>query len=105
MHDRRRLLAVSRRMRAVNQEIDDIMHDKTQGNLERQWFILLPHNVSREVMASWLRNHGVRGFDRSTLERLTVAAKTASHGKAIDVVKGHSMHVGRDDLALKVLER
>ena len=105
MHDRRRLLDVSRRMRTVNQEIDAIMHDKVQGDLEREWFILLPHNVSREVMASWLRNHGVSEFDRTTLERLTVAAKTAAHGKAIDVVKGHSLHVGQNDLALKHHER
>jgi tRNA(Ile)-lysidine synthetase-like protein len=105
LHDRQRLLEVSRRMRTVNQEIDDILQDKLRGNLEREWFILLPHTVSREVMAGWLRNHGVRDFDRTTLERLTVAAKTAANGKAIDVVKGHSLHIGHDDLALKSLER
>ncbi|MBC7581677.1 tRNA lysidine(34) synthetase TilS [Aeromicrobium sp.] len=115
MHDRGRLLAVSRRMRTVNQEIDTLISDvmpRPGGSsaheptaLNRQWFILLPHNVSREVMASWLRQHGVRDFDRNTLERLTVAAKTATNGKAIDIVKNHSMHVGPDHLALRVRER
>lgn len=105
LHDKRRLLDVSRRMRVVNQEIDDIMRTKLEGKLEREWFILLPHAVSREVMASWLRHHGIREFDRLTLERLTTAAKTAVNGKAIDVVKGYRMHVGRDDLALQSRER
>jgi tRNA(Ile)-lysidine synthase len=103
--DKQSLLAVSRRMRSLNQEIDALIGEKIRGNLERDWFILLPHNVSREVMAAWLRHHNVRDFDRSTLERLTVTGKTASHGKAIDVVKGYSMHVGADDLALKHHER
>lgn len=115
LHDRRRLLAVSRRMQAVNQEIDTLIADvlpplggpssQNAKAMNREWFILLPHNVSREVMAGWLRNHGIRDFDRTTLERLTVAAKTASNGKAVDIVKGHSLHIGRDDLALKSFER
>jgi tRNA(Ile)-lysidine synthase len=103
--DRQNLLAVSRRMRTVNEEIDALLSEKIRGDLDRTWFILLPHSVSREVMAAWLRHHNVRDFDRSTLERLTVAGKTAANGKAIDVVKGHSLHVGRDELALKHFER
>jgi tRNA(Ile)-lysidine synthase len=112
LHDRRKLLTVSRRMRDVNQQIDRLISDVippsadlAAPSLDRGWFILLPHNVSREVMAGWLHNQGVRDFDRSTLERLTVAAKTAANGKAIDVVKGHRLHVNRDDLALRVAER
>lgn len=104
-HDKQRLLDVSRRMSEVNRKIDDIMSDNVQGNLERTWFVMLPHNVSREVMASWLRHHGIREFDRGTLDRLTVAGKTATAGKAIDVVKGCQMHVSKDYLALKPHER
>lgn len=116
--DKRQLLDISLNMRGLNQEIDSLITDVTApsksdtfrgqtsgSSLNREWFILLPHNVSREVLAGWLRSRGVREFDRTTLERLTVAAKTAANGKAIDVVKGYHMHVGRDDLALKSLER
>lgn len=98
--DKQRLLALTRRMRQVNRELDEILISQTQGDLGRKWFVLLPHNVSREVMASWLRSHGIRDFDRAALERLTVAGKVAAPGKAIDVVKGRRMLVGKDDLAL-----
>jgi hypothetical protein len=92
-------------MQTVNQEIDDILGPNLEDELEREWFILLPHAVSREVMAAWLRHHHLRDFDRGTIERLTVAAKTAPSGKAIDAVKGHRMHVGGLSLALKHHER
>jgi tRNA(Ile)-lysidine synthetase-like protein len=77
----------------------------TQGDLDREWFILLPHAVSREVMASWLRGRNIRDFDRHALERLTVAGKTAEHGKVIDIVRGHKMKVGMQHLALEHPER
>ncbi len=120
--DKRQLLDLSHNMRGLNQEIDEIIHDATssaafrEGNsdigdpssvnsLNREWFILLPHAVSREVIASWLRDQGLREFDRNTIERLTTAAKTAANGKVIDVVKGYHMHIGSDHLALVSLER
>lgn len=105
LHDRRHMLAVSKRMQAINGEIDAILRERIGESLEREWFILLPHNVSKEVMAGWLRHHGLRDFDRNTLERLTIAAKTAPNGKAIDIVKNHQMHISPHDLALKPRER
>lgn len=105
MHDRRKLLAITREMKTLNDEIDATLRPNIRDELERRWFILLPHSVSREAMAAWLRHHGVRDFDRPAVERLTVAAKTAANGKAIDVVKGYRMHVGPDNLALKHPER
>lgn len=103
--DKQRLLDIARHMRAVNHELDEILAADTSGNLNREWFVLLPHNVAREVMATWLRRHSVRYFDRGTLERLTVAAKVSEPGKAIDIVKGHSMYVHKRHLALMRSER
>jgi tRNA(Ile)-lysidine synthase len=112
-HDKRRLLEVTRRMRDINQEIDQTITDvlspfrgpSSEAHIDREWFILLPHNISREIMASWLRGRQIRDFDSHTLERLTVAGKTAEPGKAIDVVRGHRMRVGKDKLALEHPER
>jgi tRNA(Ile)-lysidine synthase len=112
-HDKQRLLDVTRRMRDLNHEIDRTITDiipplgglSSQDGLDREWFILLPHNVSREVMAGWLRGRQIRDFDSHTLERLTVAGKTAEIGKSIDIVRGHRMHVGKHELALKTRER
>ncbi|MGH7240665.1 MAG: tRNA lysidine(34) synthetase TilS, partial [Candidatus Saccharimonadales bacterium] len=104
-HDKQSLLASTRRMRILNEQIDEAISPNIQGDLERSWFIVLPHSMSREVIASWLRYHDIRDFDRHTLERLTVAGKTAEPGKAIDIVNGHSMRVGKKHLALETAER
>jgi tRNA(Ile)-lysidine synthetase-like protein len=121
-HDKQRLLSLSLNLRGLNQEIDKLLTDVTPpfkgpssessfessrsaSMLDREWFILLPHAVSREVMASWLRGRQIRDFDRHTLERLTVAGKTAEPGKAVDIVRGHRMQIGKQHLALEHPER
>lgn len=103
--DKRRLLALTRHMDEVNRELDELLAPAAQGNLSREWFIMLPHGIAREVVASWLRGQGVREFDRRTLERLVVAGKVAEPGKAIDIVKGKHMLVGQAELALGQAER
>ena len=103
--DKQRMLDIAQHMQRVNRELDDLLAEDTHEDLSREWFSLLPHNVAREVMATWLREHNVRDFDRSALERLTVAAKVAEPGKAIDVVKGHTVRVGKQHLALERPER
>lgn len=103
--DKKRMLDIARHMHRVNRELDELLAPGTQQNLSREWFTLLPHNVAREVMATWLREHNVRDFDRGTLERLTVAAKVTEPGKAIDIIKGHTVRVGKQSLALVRPER
>jgi len=99
--DKRKLLAMSWQMQDLNSEIDDILRLNLRPELQRSWFVLLPHRVATEVMAAWLRNQGIRDFDRVGIERLTVAGKTATAGKAIDITRGHRMVVGKDSLALQ----
>lgn len=103
--DKQSLLDTTRRMRALNAQIDEAIGPNIQGDLERSWFILLPHLMSREIIASWLRYHSIRDFDRHTLERLAIAGKTAEPGKVIDIVNGHRMRVGKRRLALETAER
>lgn len=103
--DKQKLLAMSTSMQAINTEIDALLEDGLRPELNRDWFIMLPHAVSREVMAAWLRQHDIREFDRQTIERLTVAAKTSQSDKAVDVVKGHILRINKDNLALVRPER
>jgi len=103
--DKQKLLAVSKNMQPVNAELDALLAANLQVKLNRYWFIQLPHDVAREIMAAWLRKYDIGDFDHWTIERLTVAAKTASNGKAIDVVKGHSLQVTKENLALIMTER
>ncbi len=66
--------------------------------LNRRWFISLPYAVSTEVMATWLRLEGIREFDRKTIQRLVVAAKTGIPGKRVDVVTARVLHIGKHHL-------
>ncbi len=87
---RQRLRQLIGSARGVNVEIDSLLADQLHlqpaGDvLDRQWFIMLPHAVAREIVAAWLRRLGVADFDRQLLERITVAAKTYASGKRIDI--------------------
>jgi tRNA(Ile)-lysidine synthetase-like protein len=102
LHD---LSIILRRMNELNRAIDAIITNylHTQDHthqLRRHEFIMLPHDVSREVLAHWLRQHGVRQFSRRPLDRLSVGLKTAKPGKKIVigpdrhlVVEKHSIHL------------
>jgi tRNA(Ile)-lysidine synthase len=97
-------------LRSLNQEIDQALvrslHTQSRpGKLDRAWFIHLPHDVAREVMATWLTAHQLRGFDRKKLERLVVMAKTAKPGRHFDILNGRFLEVHKDYLALAGRER
>jgi tRNA(Ile)-lysidine synthetase-like protein len=99
--ERKRLLDIVQHMQSVNTQLDAILGEGTKDSeLDREWFILLPHNVAKEYLASWLRRHEIRDFDRNTLERLTVAAKVAEPGKTMDIVRGRQMRVHKKHLSL-----
>jgi tRNA(Ile)-lysidine synthase len=106
--ERQELIDLLGRMQTTNRQVDEALTDliQAQGNIiNRQWFNQLPHSVAREMMASWLRDNGVRGFDRYTIERLVAAAKTAHPGKLFPVMRGTRLEVSKENLALKHVER
>jgi tRNA(Ile)-lysidine synthase len=73
--------------------------------LDRKWFIMLPHTVAKEVMGAWLRKHNVKDLSNKKLERLVVAAKTYKDGQATDVDKTYVLKAAKEVLALKPRER
>lgn len=106
IEQRKKLLALMTEMHATNHELDtqliNYLHIQPGREvLSRKSFIHLPHAVAREVMASWLRHQGVRGFDSRALERLVVAAKTAKPGTFTDAVLGYSLDIGKDTIVLR----
>jgi tRNA(Ile)-lysidine synthase len=72
-----------------------------KSELDRHWFIMLPHSVAKEVLHTWLRRHGVKDLTSKTLERLIVAAKTYTPGRQADVDKTYILDVGSQVLALR----
>lgn len=106
IEQRKKLLTLINSMAETNQQLDtqlvNYLHvQPSRGVLSRKTFVHLPHNVAREVMASWLRHQGVRGFDSKALERLVVAAKTAKPGTFTDALLGYSLRIGKDQLQLE----
>lgn len=108
--NRQNFLDLIQRSQDNNDQLDTLLasqirEQSSEGGLDRRWFGQLPHQVALEVMAVWLRENEVRNFDRKTLERLVVAAKTAPNGQQFDVLRGVTMKAGKDSLALALAER
>lgn len=95
---------------SINVEIDALIAEQlgrqpSADALDRNWLIMLPHMVAREVVAAWLRAHGIREFDKKAIERITVAVKTYLPGKRIDVNDACVIKVEKHKLALAARER
>lgn len=108
--DRRQLRSLIDSTREANDEIDALLGDILQlqpsaETLNRQAVIMLPHAVSKELLAAWLRAHDLRTFDKKSIERVTVAAKTYAPGKQIDIDASHVIYVEKHKLALALRER
>jgi tRNA(Ile)-lysidine synthase len=107
---KQRLLTLISRARITNQAIDEELRQLTAvvingQTIDRRAFNELPHDVAKELLAAWLREQGISDFDRKTLERITIAAKTKPAGTRVDVLHGTSLLVTNESLALRVCER
>jgi len=94
----------------ANTEIDTLLTNQLHVQtsrlvLDRQWFAMLPHAVAKEMLAAWLRSHGIRNFDKKLIERVTAAAKTFAPRKRIDIDAAHVLRVEKTRLALAPRER
>jgi tRNA(Ile)-lysidine synthase len=93
-HARQQLLGHIARAARLNPQIDQqlqllLVAYSDAAGLQRAWFIGLSYVVSCEVMAAWLRQHGIRDFNRRQISDLVVAAKTARPGTYHDIDAGH----------------
>lgn len=75
------------------------------SQLDRHWFIMLPHVVARQAMLMWLERHQVQDITSKTLERLVQAAKTYAPGQQADVDKNYILHIDAKSLALQIRDR
>ncbi len=108
--ERARLSKELKELTAINLNIDQALANQLHmqpavNALDRHWFIMLPHEAAREIMASWLRQRGITSLDKKALELLTSSAKTLKPGKRIDVDTSYFLLVQKDKLALSARER
>lgn len=107
---RQALLGHIRAIRGLNQQIDTAiinhLHNQPRTKtIDRHWFTMLPHDTAREVMAGFLREQGIRNFDRRLLEKAVTAAKTFAPNKRLDVSRDLSLTMTGQYLALGRRER
>lgn len=94
----------------VNKEIDTLLDEDLKkqpagDELSRAWYHQLPYAVASEIMAAWLRRNGIAQFDRTLIDHLVVAAKTARPGKLADVDADHLLAFDKDKIKLKQREK
>ncbi len=94
----------------INAELDSLVIHQLElqpahNELDRRWFISLPHAVAREIIAMWLREHGASGFNKKTIERLVAQCKTLMPGKQIDVDGRYKIAIKPNILALSPRDR
>jgi tRNA(Ile)-lysidine synthase len=99
------LLQAINHIKVLNKAIDDdllvYLHAQpARQTLDRHMFVQLPHVVSKEVMASWLRSHGIATFDSKMLERLVAQCKTLAPGKQVDIDAQHRIRIGKESIVL-----
>lgn len=101
--NRELLLQKIRAAQDLNRVIDDALAEvleTVQKTLDRDWFCLLPHALSGEVMAAWLRKEGIRNFDKKNIDRLIIGSKTLFPGSRIDVNGAYFLDVMKHNLQL-----
>ncbi len=105
--DKNRLIELIDRQAVVNRQLDDIIgslvHNDTR--LDRRVLRDVGFNESKELIAYWLRANNLVNFDRKTIERLTLAAKTKRPGTKLDVYNHASILIDKQFLALTTSER
>ena len=87
--------------RAVDHDLMLYLHTQPSRQvLDRHRFVQLPHDLSLEVLAEWLRSHNITQFNRKQLDQLVIRFKTLEPGKQIDIDAGHRLLIGREGIAL-----
>jgi tRNA(Ile)-lysidine synthase TilS/MesJ len=94
------LLEINQKALAHNHEIDLLVADILTNlggpdKINRQQFIQLPHAISREIMAAWLRAHHIQDITAQQIERLVATTKTARLDTVHDVDRLKIMNIGR----------
>ena len=87
---RKKLLNSQNKLKIVNDEAEIILDKfiKEITKLNRHTVVMLPHNLTKELLAHWLRKNGINDFDSVLIEKLAIDAKTYASGKKTAIKKG-----------------
>jgi tRNA(Ile)-lysidine synthetase-like protein len=90
--------------RAIDEQLTHMLHTQPKANaLQRHDLLMLPHAVSQELIAHWLRVNHIRGFDKKFIDKIVVKLKTARPGKRLDIDGTHAFVIGEKSVYLQSL--
>lgn len=102
---RSQLLAYSEKAAELNDAIHAITEEyilaaTSPNSIDRKRYRQLPPEVSREILAEWLRRNTETTLTSKLLERLDTALRTGRNSSLVDITNGMSFKLGRDDAQL-----
>lgn len=88
--------------KAIDQEIANYLQVKEENikYVDKKLLQNVSHHVGSEIIAEWLRLNQLRDFDRKTIERILVAAKTFKPGQRVDVQHEKYVVIGAQTLEI-----
>lgn len=105
-NSKQKLIDIVTKSKRLNEQIDEQLISQLHlqpslKELDRDYFVTLPHEISMEVMNHWLKKNGAKNLNRKLLEQIVAAAKTLKAGKLIDVDLTHVIKISPGRLTLK----
>jgi tRNA(Ile)-lysidine synthase len=67
-----------------------------KDKIKRLEYILLPHDVGKEVFMWWLKSLGINQFDKKQIEKLDMALRTAKNLSKHPITKGDWLYIKTD---------
>lgn len=94
--ERAQFVILLEKMAELNEQLDaviiNLLHTQPAVDvIDRQWFALLPHDVSKEVLHHWFTRHGVKDINKRRIEQLVTSLKTAKPLTTHEVSKKHKI--------------
>lgn len=97
---RQTLIDLYHKNKLQNAEIDNLLQSFIDSNqLAQKDIINLDHQVAKELVAAWLRQNSI-SFDKKTIERVVIGAKTLKKGKMIPISRQQFVKISDNMLLL-----
>lgn len=82
----------------ISEQFNSVCID--DASLKKSEFIKLPYDVSKEVVAHWLRIHNIQPSTKM-IERIVTTIKTAQPSSSIDIDKTHVLRIKKTDVSIE----
>lgn len=87
--------------RAIDEQLTHLLHVQPKASsLDRHLFIMLPHDMSSELVAHWLRVCGAGQFNKRHIAKLVRGLKVGQQGSIHVIDPSRQFHIGKNTINL-----